>query len=517
MSDQTSVVAARWKWQALLGCVALIIWCSGTAAGVPNASAVVSVEFVPTSVPLPAIGKGAQVTLVLRNPTRDKLTVTQIDVFPEPFDQKLIIDFSPSTVVPPENDHAWLVRLPDSLPYPAPTKLFARISYRTHAEKGDSPSRLKIATAVLELPQRALETVESVATGTFVTPIEKLTDGQTAQLYISVTNKSSTAIKVTSIASADVSSFSIKQKTPNFPVVIEPGTTALFPSTLKAKTRVKPGKASLLMNVSLKWGTNSHGNLVLSKEVTLGVIGESDILTAVGVPSLLLLPGYLIIVAFAAIGVRKQSQTTFEKWNAIAKPEVLVLAVTLCWLMKLLYPWMPFSTGRDYTELYGLADIIVVWFMSVIIGASAAVVIRLGIMIYEGIAWLMTLKVPTEQDSAWTTLVKLGKRHQPLLLPSLPDPAQPSAKLFQIDARSNWVAPEIVIRGSTAAQLPEAATLENLLNDRTCSARAMVSLLKSAQQKHGWTVEWKVAGRPVVNGSLQFNPARVRSIITKEN
>jgi succinate dehydrogenase hydrophobic anchor subunit len=137
---------------------------------------------------------------------------------------------------------------------------------------------------------------------------------------------------------------------------------------------------------------------------------------ALGVPSFLLLPGFLMVTTFLAF--RKRLPFGSPSTVTAKSTEFWLFAITLSLLAAFLYPIMTgvFGTSRDYLKGYEVKDVFQVWMGAVISG----VVWWLG---YESlrkfsaylrnkyIEFLKRRKTPSEKDSPTDVLRKLARAH----------------------------------------------------------------------------------------------------------
>src|SRR5262249_30879588 len=141
--------------------------------------------------------------------------------------------------------------------------------------------------------------------------LESLSGSDNGDLNVAITNKTVRAIRV-----------GIKPDGPQFieffpqerkDLSIDPLRTEIVRFTVSARGRVKPGKQLLIFNVKLETDRGKRDFLV-TREVTVGVLGESDVLKLLGVPSLLLLPGFLFMSSYLLLWrwklLRLDSNTT---------------------------------------------------------------------------------------------------------------------------------------------------------------------------------------------------------------
>src|SRR5262249_14594179 len=110
------------------------------------------------------------------------------------------------------------------------------------------------------------------------------------------------------------------------------------------------GKFMLVFEVQAAWrerGLNRSASPLAKHEFDVGVLGESDLqtlLTAAGVPTFLLAPGFLIVIAFVLLW-------NLTSTNRIAldlkKPEFWSIAILLSMVAAAVYPFLT-RPSRSY-------------------------------------------------------------------------------------------------------------------------------------------------------------------------
>jgi hypothetical protein len=155
-------------------------------------------------------------------------------------------------------------------------------------------------------------------------------------------------------------------------VTVARGNTAMIPVIVRSGDQVQPGKATLVFVVPIRWWSGPRaleGDVVLSKELDIGVTGLSDILKLLGVPSVLFLPGALVLLTLTVLWRvfpppgRGKSEFPFQPVSG----EFLVLSVTISLVGIVLgRRW----GGQDYLRFYGLQDVFRLWMMSIVLGAT---------------------------------------------------------------------------------------------------------------------------------------------------
>lgn len=160
---------------------------------------------------------------------------------------------------------------------------------------------------------------------------------------------------------------------------IPPQSTLAFVYTIKANPSITPGKYAGLIDVdaTTKCGVQLHQ--VASYEATLGVFGQSEVLTAIGVPSLLLLPGFLVLTLCMLIWRRKSAHISFLKKDdtdefvvKASEPEFWVVAITIS---LIIFAYARNFAGFGYLKPYNLTDIAMLWFKSLLGGLVLYVIL----------------------------------------------------------------------------------------------------------------------------------------------
>lgn len=235
------------------------------------------------------------------------------------------------------------------------------LAYRTEEGKGQTTlSRLWI------VPRPIASAADVVDVG-LLTSLATLSDGDTATVHLLVENKTDRAVRVDSVRARGPEFVQFSPR----PVAEIPGrSNALIPVEVVASEWVRPGTYTLSFEVGVSWGGPGgprSGNVVTSRAVEVGVMGESEILQVLAVPSFLLLPGFLILVAFGMLWRRLGG--TSEVTQDPKSVQFWLLAIGLSLGLAVLHPLV---VGRNLLRGYGIRDIAWVWAFSVGAGVLAA-------------------------------------------------------------------------------------------------------------------------------------------------
>jgi hypothetical protein len=231
---------------------------------------------------------------------------------------------------------------------------------------------------------RPPDATQDVAQVQVETSLESLFESRPGVVYLVVTNTTDVPVKVTRVLPdkpkfVDVipvldqaSIVSLASQGTSVDVTLRPREVRRLPYQVKVdpKAQSQTGKHLLLFRVELEWESLGHlrtRSLVASHEIESGALGESEILTVLGVPSFLLLPGVLIVLTvelcWRRFWPRKKDQiptpTTHDFW---------LVAITLSLIVILLVPWVSrlFGRSRNILRGYSLTDIMWIWFSSVV-------------------------------------------------------------------------------------------------------------------------------------------------------
>jgi hypothetical protein len=232
-------------------------------------------------------------------------------------------------------------------------------------------------------------------------------------------------------------------ETKRCPVQIGAYQTAVEVFEVVAEKRVEPGKYLLSFEIELSPAGTQVTPLrtVKSQVVEVGVLGESTVLKALGVPSFLLLPGSLMLLTVGLLrkyGPRPPSGQAPTEMMEPTSPYFWLVSITLSGLMAVLYRAI---SGSWYFVRYGLADVVLVWLFSIALGA----------LWFGAWYWLEGRKTPTVDDDPLQVLRKLWWQRMGLTLDRYSIKSDGSGQsVFAIrkhpeEDKKIWVSPAIKI------------------------------------------------------------------------
>lgn len=339
----------------------------------------ISLEVLPASVELPIPNEKAQVLVIVRNTsTTDRLQKIKLNWLSNIDSSNLNIKADIRTVnsLPAGGEFASTVELSQNKQEQILGKVFFRIDY----QKRDSIS--KVASTILEVKSQSQKKAEEIVDIAIKTTLETLNENRSALAYLIVKNKAYFPITIKEVVPSGPSFISFKDSsdlcasyTQNQPIIIgkdvKPNMTYPIPIDVKAKQKIKPGKHTLLFDVQLKWeqdGKEQIGNIIQEKEVNVGVFGESAILELLKIPSLFILPGFLVLMTLRQLWIWRWFRANDEEAEFPLKPdqaEFWFFGVFISLAIAVLYTLI---LKDNYLEEYGTNDIFVLWLCSIVLG-----------------------------------------------------------------------------------------------------------------------------------------------------
>jgi hypothetical protein len=202
---------------------------------------------------------------------------------------------------------------------------------------------------------------------------------------------------------------------------LEPGDGQVVHLGVAADQPLQPGNALVHITARARDRTDgSVGTAVSSQTIKLQVLGESGVLTLLGVPALLFVPGLVWILVLWTLWRYVYPRRAFalnpgSDGSLIeGKVALWVFALLPSLLFPFLYPALTSLLGqeRDYRKAYGLDDILYVWIM-----AAVAAVLVWGVAV-AGRQTYLALFIPAEGDEPLQLLAKYVRRPWRRALPT---------------------------------------------------------------------------------------------------
>lgn len=457
-----------------------------------------TLEAVPSTMKL-AVGDKGRVAVIARNTSSVWLQVVKLDYIAS---DGLAVAMSKSnpdtTLIPPGGAVRWVIEVAQTQEAREAGEAQFFLDYSTTENPPESGTKAttRAATTIQRIQPATLDKVLEARAESVMKMLE---DPNSGTIFLIVHNKSNFPISIRPIEVAASAELDTKWKNDANNTPVAPQSELAFALAVKAKDIVQPGKYLLLFNVGADWteeGSKRSGSTIVKYEFDAGVLGSSAMLAAVGVPSFLLLPGFLMIVLFVMLWnhVSKRTEIPLN----LKSGEFWCLAILLSLTTALIYP---FLTHRNYLKGYNFRDVYWLWFGC----AGLAVIVWLIVVGY--LKWAQSSKEKKERSRTFSTsdspvaaLRKLALNGQGFEL------EQVRVRLGDSDVQAfllhkggtgeaNWVAPNIGVippADEGDASAGTAAALEAQLKQVNAPA-----LLADLIEKKGIVVHW------VVNGLLR--------------
>jgi len=246
------------------------------------------------------------------------------------------------------------------------------------------------------------------------------------------------------------------------PAVIDPKATVRLPFTVGIADGRKPriGAWTIVADAQLARTLGGHterGGLTATAEIQATVPGVSDVLKILELPTILLLPGVLVLATWASLAGARASGKSWLQWKSVS---FWIASVFLSILIFFAYQhW----ADVNFTVAYGLADVAKLW-IGCILGASIAYgLLRLGLWLNE-VYWRRKLE-PRKADTPLDILRKLDRFSMPFYLPVVERSfAGQSQTLFELPFaeknKQKWVVPKMRLAPKQESEAAETALQE---------------------------------------------------------
>jgi hypothetical protein len=462
----------------------------------------VEVELVPASVGLPSEGE-VQVLVIARNRTASSLHDVQLSWFTNA-GVDMTVEGPQSEFLVPQGVLAWTLRLSQANEGPVEGTVHVRIDYSWQPES-QALAVPGVAHGTLEVTGPEPEPAEDMVQVRVETAVGSLMEHRPGMVYLVVTNVSAAPVQVTEISPAGPEFVTFNEAGLTSGVVLAPREAHAFPFEVCVTGIVRPGKHLLLYQVAFqseRGGRTRAGKAIATHEVQVGVLGESDILTALGVPSFLLLPGFLMLVTAGLLWRFVPARSGDFPLKA-KDAEFWLLAITLSLLAAGVYPLATGWAGgaRNYLEGYGLRDVMWVWCGSVVLAAVGYLAAIGGLNIQHRLAsWYRGRVKPSPTDGPIVVLQKLHRQDLGVRLPRVKvevgGEVQQGFLLEPQAEGQQWlrVGPNIVVKWLPGASRDLRRKVgEQLEADR--GAGELGKLLEDGERQGVLQVNWKPTGK----------------------
>jgi hypothetical protein len=382
----------------------------------------------------------------------------------------------------------WVERL-DRARIPGTAQFEARytIAGRAGVHQAQGSLTIKAQAATAEPP------VEASIHGSF----DAITQTPPRAGYLVAKNNLDVPVTISRVAILPQDRESFEEPTATAAFVVPPHSAETRKIELAAARQVRPGTHVVLFQVTAEWDEGGHHHmrtLTLDKEVGVGVVFESDMLKALGVPSFLLLPGCLflftmqLLLTLGVLGLDRHSKVPDIP---VTSPGFWVVAITFSGVFAWAYR---LATRTDYLSRYGVSDLLHVWLSSILAGVLAYLVVGVATMRRRG------QRVPDASDGEIPTLEKMARRGLGVQANTVKfkmndvDLAAYLIERIEDGQTLVWVAPGIV---TTWADNDDARALQQRLTellDQRGELRKIADVIREARDKGYAAVDWDGRG-----------------------
>lgn len=418
-----------------------------------------AVNVIPSSVDIPHQGS-VQVQIMVNNLSTSMLQNVVLSSFTNAAVKVMPVSFSHLNTLAPGGEYVWNATLMQAGGGLLPGTVQFRVDYLRPLQspaQGQPGFVQRVVFATLAVQSLKPQVAQQVADVQVDTSLSSLNEQQPGQVYLLITNKSDFSLVVNKLTPKGPDFVKLvpenfKDGVPVNQLTVPPRQAITITIDVMAVGPVQPGNQLLVFEIALGWDDGEQqqvGNLVATQQVNVGVLGESEILSLLGIPSFLFLPGFLALITIRLFWEinKKQEGDTFPLKTL--SPEFGLIAVTLSGIAAALYPFITqWLTGvrRNYLIRYDLSDVENIWLGSIIVALAVMSGIRVVTWLYQ------RLMRPSVKDSAITTIRKLSRRRLNLVRPYVIVKLDGEEKYGYLLERHKenkqeyWVSPAIVIQ-----------------------------------------------------------------------
>jgi hypothetical protein len=337
-----------------------------------------------------------------------------------------------------------------------------------------------VAIAPLDVQERTPDAIQKVLTASLTAITDPLVENQPQSLYLNLSNLSNAPVTITRVTPRVPVFLDVTVQDVGAGLVLAPQQSRTLSVTLSARDAVQPGTHPVAFELEAAWqqaGLPVIASLALTRDVKVGVLLQSEIGQLIGIPSMLLIPGFLFVIT--VLMLRAKIWPKIKSDIEIKSPWFWVMAVAISFLALVIYPVLvQFVSGvlgqsavrRDYISAYGLRDIAYAWFGAILFGFLFWVVWSVGAWARDASArkWQAD-RFPSTNDTPQDILNKLARNHKGFDLPEVEyKRGSQTQRVFALPAPGlradrRWVTPRIFV-DFTAGTQDNKKALDVLLN-----------------------------------------------------
>lgn len=445
----------------------------------------VALEAVPSTIKL-AAGEKGRVALIARNNSAAPVRVTKPTcIASDALSLAMSKSDSETLLIPPGGALRWLIQITATESAHDTGDIQFFLDYGpTEGPSADQTSNT--SRAAITVQRAEVSGLDKVLEARAESAMKMLEDPNSGVVFVVVHNKANFPISIRSIdvmASAKVNTV-WKNGAEN--TVIGPQCEQPFEVEVTADS-ILPGKYLLLFTVNADWteqGSQRGGSTVVKYEFDAGILGSSAMLTAIGVPTFLLLPGFLMIIVFVTLWKWWKESTAISL--DVKSPQFWTLAIILSLTTALLYPMI---MGRNYLKGYNFKDVCYVWFGS---AGAALLACVLLVLVLEAVRACKEEKARlrrfSSEDTPLAVLEKLALNNAGFKL-----------KQGQVTRNGKpataFVLPENPGAGPTVAPLIELSAPSDLTSETEDELNALLVQYDATRALIDFMQRWKITAR----------------------
>jgi hypothetical protein len=365
----------------------------------------VAVEVQPSSIPASVSYSVVQARVILKNPTSSAIKGLMLSAMTND-GFEIEIGTQTAKSLRAGQSAVWSIKIKNLNRARIPGSILLDAEYR--AAGGDTQHAFA-TVAITSEPDGSTKPIEASIEGNF----DSVSEQRPGTGSLLVTNNLSVPVEVSVQSRTPLNTF-VAPVIDSFEVA--PRSVTSKEIKLSAQKQITPGTYYVVFELEAQWklgASTEKRRLVVSKQATAGVFFESEVLKALGVPSLLVLPGCLVIFTMQlllTLGVWGLKNDSKLPQLTVSSPGFWIVAISFSGLFAIGYAYV---TDHNYLIRYGPEDLRNVWLVS----------IGMGIVFYLLLAG-STAKhrrdyIPTADDSPTTILKKLSKNRLTILRPEV--------------------------------------------------------------------------------------------------
>lgn len=418
------------------------------------------------------------------------------------------------------DEHLWSLVLRPSRPLAKTAKVVFEVTMTEHPEAEDAAPRQRHLFATLEIEPAPADPVAGFLSLEIEASEAMASRQRPAILYMVLKNKKDAAVEIAELTWQAPRFIALREggadcgddgttPPPFVPRSLGAYQQLVLPFLVCPGEQIVPGKYVVLAAARVAMDGTAGAVLSASHEVEIGVLGESEFLNLLGVPSLLLLPGFLLLITWRMLHsvLAASGADGFRLKPKEADFWAVAIALSLCFSFA--YPWLTETLlpegRRDYLVAYGLQDLVYVYTAAIALGLLCFLGGRLVVVAVESIAAArLARSQPLPGDTPLAILHKLARVKGAGELPAWHlASATADQELLELAPWSKgdslWLAPPILIELADKFATPEDGrlannTLQRLTTGPDPDAATLLRLAERGETNKWWTIGWGQAG-----------------------